>query len=118
MKDIQLTYTFKELPLHIEVITELCSVSAESPIQIYTEPLKIIKTMVCIVCSKSASCVYKCKLCNIFVQVICGHIKICCAASVKKNIDQKIKHDDAKKVLLAASNAKHLNVDEGDVKLK
>lgn len=75
--------------------------------------------MVCIVFSKAASCVYKCKLCNIFVQVICGHIRIHCATSIKKNIDQKIKHDDTKKkVLLAASNAKHLNVDEGDVKLK
>ncbi|GBN02255.1 hypothetical protein AVEN_209034-1 [Araneus ventricosus] len=68
MKNIQLSCTSKESPLHVEeVISELPSTSAESPSQFSTEPVKrTIEDMVCIVCSKAASGALKCKSCDIF----------------------------------------------------
>ncbi|GFT20469.1 uncharacterized protein NPIL_593871 [Nephila pilipes] len=61
MKNIQLSYTYKESTLHTEeIITQLSSASVESPSQFCTEPVKsIIQDVVCIVCSKATSNAHK-----------------------------------------------------------
>lgn len=130
MKNIQLSCTSNEFPLHVEeVITELPSTSAESPSQFLIEPVKrTLQDMVCIVCSKSASGARKCKSCDMFVHVICGEMhpnekgydKNALCNICKKNMDQKVQRNEAKKDLekqvkkvLAVSNEKHRNVYEG-----
>ncbi|GBN76564.1 hypothetical protein AVEN_74886-1 [Araneus ventricosus] len=89
---------------------------------------RTIQGMVSILCSKAESGAHKCKSCDMFVHVICGQIdpkeegygKNVLCSICKKNMNQKIQRDEATKGLekpvkkmLAVSNAKHPNVDEG-----
>ena len=73
--DNSLKLSSKESSLNVkEVITQLPSISAESPTQFRTEPVKkILQYMIYIVCLKAGS-THKCKSCDKFVYVICVEI--------------------------------------------